>query len=128
MISAVIFNLLSTTTAVTDLVDTRIYPISAPLNAAYPLVNITTVSTTPTNTKDGGSVVDTSRVQIDVYAKEHSESGAIAKLIRQALDGYHGNFDGHRINRIYFERESESFDSEQRLYRISTDYFIRENL
>lgn len=128
MISAAIYSIISSNIGITDLVSTRIFPQSAPLNTQFPLIVFTHVSKVPTNTKDGGSVVDESRVQVDIYSKNHPEAGSINDAIRTALDGYqNANIQGHNIDRIYFERQSEAFDEEQQVYRISTDFFIREH-
>lgn len=127
MIGEVIYNILSNNTTVNTAVNGRIYPQFAPLETVFPLIVFTQVSKTPDNTKDGGSVIDTTRMQIDVYDKNHANTGLIAQQIRAALDGYEGVNNGHSIQSIYFERESEQFDGTQEVYRISTDYFIREN-
>jgi hypothetical protein len=127
MINAVIYNRLSTSTEVTNLVSTRIFPQAAPLNTDYPLIVYTLTSKVPTNTKDMPSVLDVSRFQIDVYAKAHEEAGNINDKIRLALEGTTGTIAGHIIDSIYFERESEGYDNDQEFYRISSDYFIREH-
>lgn len=126
MIGQVIGDILATDAGVSALVSTRIYTQNAPLNETYPLVTYSLASKTPRNTKDGGSVVDTSRIQIDVYSELALNAGQINDAVRSALDGYSATNNGHRIDAIYFEQQREFFDSVQRIYRISTDYFVRE--
>ena len=126
MITQAIGKILADNTGVAALVGERIYTQSAPLEAVYPLITFSLASKVPTNTKDGGSVVDESRIQVDVYSKLALTAGQIEAAVRTALDGYSGTLFSHRIDSIYFEQQRELFDPEQRVYRISTDYFIRE--
>jgi hypothetical protein len=128
-----IYHILTNTTAVTDLVNTRIFPVVAPQETILPYVVYNTVSNQPTDTKDGASESDTFRIQIDIYAKTNStKSGAlqvseIDKEIRTALDRNVGTHNGVKVIGLSFLNQNEGMEAVNDIFRKSSDYQLMIN-
>ena len=62
-----IYNILSNTTAVTDIVSTKIYPEIAPQNESQPYIVYSVVSNSPSNTKDDNGEIDEAAIEAVSY-------------------------------------------------------------
>jgi hypothetical protein len=82
-----IVNALNNNSAITDLVDGRIYPLYRPQSDPLPALVYQRVSTTPENALQGFSGLDAVRLQFSCYAKTLIEAKELAVLLRAALDG-----------------------------------------
>lgn len=95
-----IYSKLSATTAVTDLVGTRIYPIYLPQNAAYPAIVFTAQNEPPFDSKTQASDHDRETVTFHIWDDGAQGADAYAKLdaidaaIRTALEYVEGTAGG----------------------------------
>lgn len=78
---------------VSGLVGGRIYHITPPLDATYPLITINTVSNVDRRDLSGVSYTET-RIQVTAMAATLKEAEAIAMAVRQSLEGFQGMMAG----------------------------------
>lgn len=127
MIGQALFALLSADPAVAALVDARIYPLIAPQSAPLPRIVYTGAGGIRWNSIDGPSGLGQPRVQIDAYAATYGQAHALAKAIRDALDGYRGTAAGVRIGGVSCPTPPLDFyeaDVSPPLYRVGQDFLI----
>lgn len=84
---SIVYTTLSTSTGVTDLVGTRIYPARALQNATVPYIVTKLISEDPLENSDGPQPEITARVLISAYSTEYDNAHDIATAIKAALDG-----------------------------------------
>ena len=127
-----LYHLLTNASGVTDIVSTRIYPVTAPQGTAFPFVVYSTISSIPQNTKDVPAAVDHVRLQIDCYAKStasisgYDQAEQLAAAVRAAIDGVTpGTYAGVLVDGIRFEQENDAIEEEINVFRNSADYQFR---
>jgi len=116
------------TTAITDLVSTRIYPFASRQGDALPRVTYFVVSSNPVNASTGSTGTVQSMIQVDVWAASASSAKAVADAIFTALDG----FDDTATNAVSYytldarrqEIEESDDGSEKPVYRVSMDWDV----
>ncbi len=79
------------TTAVTDIVVTRIFPIRSPQGAALPYVTYQTITDEPVNDSAGTTTSGVIRVQVDLWAETYIGVKALAAAVQAALNGWATN-------------------------------------
>jgi hypothetical protein len=105
-----IYAILTASSSVTDLVDTRIYRHgSAPQNVVKPYITWFVVNGQPENQISGTPCTDRDTVQIDIWSETDAGVSAIALAVRDALD-----VAGHANSLSINLRELDT-----RLYRIA---------
>jgi len=125
-IGKAIYGLLSAASSVTNIVGSRIYPVSVPQFAEFPFVVYTTTDTEMSITKDGSSPLDVITVQIDMYANDFDTNTTLAGAIRSTLDFYTGTINGQSIQRITLMNNSDGdYNAELGVFYLSQDYQIR---
>ena len=125
-IGKAIYGLLSGQSAITNIVGSRIYPVSVPQFADFPFVVYTTTDTEMTMTKDGSSPLDVITVQIDMYANDFETNTTLAGAIRSTLDFYTGTINGQAIQRITMTNSSDGdYNAELEVFYSTQDYQIR---
>ena len=125
MIGKALYDILSTTTAVTNLISTRVYPVIAPQSAAMPFAVYTIASDTPSDTKSGVSKLDILRVQIDIYATTYAAAIAVDEAIRTRLDKLQTTAAGLTIDGIKYINKSTFYEAEGESFRIGSEYEVR---
>ena len=103
-----------------------VYPLRAEQGAAAPYIVYNVISNNPTDTKTGASLLDTWRVQIDVYGSTYAQCVSLSDSIRTTLDRYAGTVQTVKVDKIVFENENDGFDDDAEYYHRRQDYFIRE--
>ena len=125
-IGKAIYGLLNGASSVTNIVGSRIYPVSVPQFADFPFVVYTTTDTEPSMTKDGSSPLDVITVQIDMYANDFGTNTTLAGAVRSTLDFYKGTVNGQAIQRITMMNNSDGdYNAELGVFYLSQDYQIR---
>lgn len=122
--SSIIYGILSTNTGVTNLVNTKIYPIEAPQTVAFPYIVFQAISNLPTNTKSGVSTMDKTRIQVTAVAKKQSDIDAIGAAVRSALDFVK---TPSPIQIITYEGEVDMFSypsGQDGVFEKAQDYFL----
>jgi len=127
-----LFNILSNTSGVTDLVSTRIYPERADQQEVNPYITYGRVSTSPQDTKtgfvvaSGVSKLDEVIADVDSWHKNEIDAKAIALAVRTALDRKAaGTYGGETLDSIQYTGERTFFDDEARMYRHSQEFKFR---
>lgn len=124
MTGKVIHNLLSNSTAATYVSD-RIYPARRLQEDDLPAITYNHVSTTPTNTKDGPSVLDTERFTIHVWSKEYLNAMTIAGIVRDVLDRYTGLMEGVMVDSASFVDQNHLYEDWAEVHHIAIDFNFR---
>lgn len=106
---AVLRNALITTTAVSSLVGSRVYPILAPASAAMPFVTYRRAGIQRQQTLAGPAGVPKVTVEIDIYATTYEGARDAADRCRRVLDGYGGSLDNTEVKQTSLENEQDDF-------------------
>ena len=136
MIESALYELLSNDTAVAAIVGTRIYPLVAPQRkpATFPATaktyityqRISGVRNMPLNGVNGFVVA---RYQVNAFAYNFEVADLLGESIGLKLHGYHGDAGGHRIQRIWLDGDSQSYEyetdaTETAIFQVIQDYRI----
>ena len=107
-----LFDHLTADPAVTALIDARFTPFPALQGGATPYVVHRLVDTVRARTRplDGPNATVRSRVQIEIYADTLLAAQAVAKAIREALDGYRGKLGTVVAGSIMVEDDRDLYD------------------
>ena len=120
-----IYSILTSTSAVSAIVGTRIYPQIAAQGAAFPFVVYVLQDTSPSDTKSGVSTLDEVRYDIIVASENYAEASDLTEKIRTALDRYSGTVAGVVIDSIQFIDLDVNNDPGTETYLTSAEYIIR---
>lgn len=131
LIEEAIYSKLTSTTAITNLVGTRIYPLQLPQNPTYPAIAYQCVSRTPIRDSDNALGLLRSRFQFDIYTLRDvpDQSGDInalniAAALRSTLDTWRETIDSIRVVLSMYDSENMSYIGGLNLYQISIDFMI----
>ena len=102
--------LLSSISALTALVENRIYPTFLPQAVTYPAVRFD--RTDDGGAKDFDGQGDTLRTEllIDCVAQTLTEALAIAQTVKDALRGYRGAMGAATVQQTFLETEFDTFE------------------
>ena len=128
MIGKALYSKLSSTTAVTALVSTRIFPESATQDATYPFIVYSVTDTEPTDIKDGVSPLDVVSVALMIYAESYAVAIDIAEKVRTALDRMTGTYDGVNVQSCKFNGQSSGdMHLDKHIFVVEQEYQFRQN-
>lgn len=103
-ISRAIYTILSAHAGLTSLVSTKIYPVVAPQQTAFPYVVFSTDSVEPINRQTGTAMAEYVNLDVNVVSKIVDENESIAKQVRLALDRVaEGAYSGVNVGVTLFE-------------------------
>jgi len=129
-----IYAKLAATTAITDLVGTRIYPVFQPQNTAYPVIVYLAKNEPHHLVKDQVSDLDTSVVTFHIWADAAQGQDAYASLdaidsaLRTALDFVEGTAGSITVESCHYDGSEDGRDEEMTLFLRSATYtFITRN-
>jgi hypothetical protein len=124
MITELIYTALSSSAALMQAVEDRIYPNQFNQGEdSYPLVVYRTVSTVPHADFDGPSQMDFVNIDVWSYGSTRKQAESTAALVRAALDGYSTG----SIQYIHFRGSDDDYLSERRCYIERHEYQITLN-
>jgi hypothetical protein len=117
------------TSAITDLVKSRVYYVKAPPDAVVPYVVIHSISNIPlTPNFDAASGKSTARLQLSIFATTYDGCKDIATAIKTIFNGFKGTMatGGIVVGGCFLENEIDlSFeDSPLQIYGMAIDYII----
>ena len=123
-IEDVIYSRLQATSAVTDLVSTRVYPIRRPADASLPLVVfVRTSEFCPlAMVADPGNV--TARFRFSCQANSPENARALAATVKASIGYYADSTSTPVVDGCWPESESEQFDFGADLFAIEKDFSI----
>ncbi len=130
MIEEAVVSILQNDAAVAALVADRIQPLVV-TGLSLPAISFQKVSGEPDRTHQGSNGLDQSRIQVDAWSQTYEQAKDLGKAIRSALEDSRGLTSGTNIlgsglesDNDFFEPDRPTQDSEERIYRVSADYFF----
>jgi hypothetical protein len=125
MVEIGIAQLLAETTAVTDLLGTRIYPVTLPVDAlVLPALTYQVVGGSPEYAFDG-SVVGIKRIQMDCWSNRYLDGKNAQLAIMQALIPFTGVLpNAYIVLSISQGAELDDFESDSRIYRYMVEFLV----
>ena len=126
-----LYTYLSAQSAITDLVGTHIYPHWIPQDqSTWPLITITKIGESHTHHLGGAGTFATARYQIDCWGLTLASVDAVHEAVRQSLQGMSGTMGTDTVHFVVCDSVRELHEqpkdaSDQRKYRISSDYLIK---
>jgi hypothetical protein len=128
VIEAGLFSLLSTTSAITTLCGTRIYPAVLPTDPTYPCVLYKLISAKPSPTLST-SGFQRWRVEFDCFGQTYASAVAVRSAIRSTLEGYRGTLtDGTLLQDAQFVQLGDFYEDGARVYRCMLEEYLFFNL
>jgi hypothetical protein len=126
-----IVQILLATSAVTDIVGTRVYLDEAPQTDPYPLIIVEEEDVEPRDSKSGVSVLDVDTIRVFPYASNKNTLRLLAAACRAALDGKSlGTYGTYTIQDMRFMNQS-SFDEKienRKVYAKDQEYRVWVNV
>ena len=120
-----IYTILTTDSAVSAIVSSRVYPQIAAQGAAFPFVVYVINDITPSDTKSGVSTLDEVRYEILAISENYAEAADLNEKIRTALDRYTGTVAAVVIDSIQFTELETDYDTASETYIANSEYIIR---
>ncbi len=125
-IEAALYYKLSNTTAITDLVSTRIYPVMAAQSGGGDYIRYAKVSGTPHHTMQTPAGLRWARFSFLCSASTFSAAKALAAAVLATLDGLTGAVSGVTIGSCLSEDEVDlEFDDAARMYDRAVDFMVQ---
>jgi hypothetical protein len=115
-IGKAIYGILSGTTAVSDIVGTKIFPEIAEQETAVPFVVYQVQSVQPEDTHDGPSKLDEVRVEVLCYDDAYNGAADLASAVRGALDRVRGTYNGVNVESVQFNDVDFEIEYDPRRY------------
>ena len=115
----IVFAKLTSTSAVTTLVSTRVYPVEAPLEVDLPCCYY---DVQLAEAVDGSAPMTTAQIQVGCLA--HTEAGAhsLANAVHGALDGLTQHSGGTWLRGLYLLGRTETRDADNNLWGVLLVY------
>lgn len=120
-----IYSILTSDSAVSAIVGSRVYPQIAAQGAAFPFAVYILQNVEPSDTKSGVSTLDEIRYDIVVASETYAEASDLTEKIRTALDRYTGTVAGVVIDSIQFQDIDVNNDPATETFVTSSEYIIR---
>ena len=130
MIEKIIYSLLSNSTAVTALVNTRIYPLIRDQADGLPAITYQTISGIRDYDLGGPNGLVDARVQINCFAATQLGAAELSAVVRNLLNGFKGGAAGYTVDCMLLDDESDLpvFDMENEamnVYAKTMDFFVQ---
>lgn len=122
-------NKLKNTTAITDLIVQRVFPVMAPDGTVLPYLTYQTISDNSINHATGATETNQCRIQVDLWAQTYAESKALATAVKTALKNWTDSGGSPVISSCHYQNGNDLPDpvtpgQESRVYRVSQDYLL----
>lgn len=118
--------LITSSAGFTALASTRLYPVLLPDEAKLPAATYQTISAIPIYALEGRINLTQYRVQIEVFATTYTGAKGLAAAISDVIDAYSGVLaDGSRFDSVTLESYTDLYQSDARVYSVSTDWIIQ---
>lgn len=110
---------------VNDIISGRIYPLRLPQEFELPAISYQRISAPRSKDLQGSIGHVQPRIQVDCWTESYSKLKDLAEAVRLALDRYQGNLGGgDYVQGVSLEGETESFEEDTEIQRISLDFVI----
>lgn len=128
MINAGLFALLSTTSAISSICGTRIYPVVRPTGATYPALTYKLIAAKPSPTLQT-SGYQRWRIEFNCFAGTYDQAAALRAALRSTLEGFNGILgDGTFLQDAQFIQLGEDFEDDPRIYCLMIEFYLFFNL
>lgn len=107
-------------TALKTLVSNRCYPLLMPQSPTLPAIVYQRISNQPSNILDKSRTLDLVRIQIDCYSTTYSGAKTLASSVQSSMQT--ATFSATLQN------DTDFFEAETDLYRVSLDYYVWERI
>jgi|GEM_PF-1681803 len=111
-------------TDLTQHVGERIYFVRADQDTQAPYIVVTKVSAIREHSHDGSSGLAHPRFQLAIFSTTYSMAKTIATALQTILDGYTGLMDEVTVQAVFYDNETDSYESDTGLFMITADYLI----
>lgn len=121
---------LTATTAVTDIVGQRVYPIKVTQGTALPYITYQTISDVSINHSTGATETNSTRIQVDCWAATYDVARTLAKAVKEALKNWTDAAGDPAISSSHYDAGSDApedvLPGEDRLaaFRVRQDYIL----
>ncbi len=122
------------TTAVTDIVGTKAFPIKAMQETALPYITYQVISDVSVNHSTGATETNTTRIQVDCWAASYDVARTLAKAVKEALKNWTDATGDPQISSCHYEDGSDApepvLPGEDKLaaHRVRQDYSLWYNV
>jgi len=120
-----VYGILSSTSAVTDIVGTNIFPEIAEQETATPFIVYQLQGVSPEDTHDGPSKLDEVRMEIICFSDSYNGAADLADKVRGALDRVSGTYNGVNVESVQFNNVDIEIEYDPRRYSQVTTYTFR---
>ena len=127
-IGKAIYDILSNDSAVSTIVEDKIYPLYEPQTVDLPCITYQQLEPMPTKIKDGVSPLDEFTVQINSIATSYTSARDLADKVRTALDFKNGTYGGLNVQFIAYQSGTSNWNDGTKLEgaaMIMSDYLFR---
>jgi len=125
VIEEAVYTHLKTDANVAALVGTRIYPLVAPQDAAYPLLVYQRISTPRVRSHSGPSGLAYPRIQITCAADQYDVTRSLANTVRASMDGFKGLLGSLvDVGAVFAENEIDEYEDQSKAFTIRLDMVI----
>ena len=125
MIEKALFTKLTTTSAITSIVSTRVFPVFLPEKTTLPAIVYIRVSTEGALlSHSGSSGIMTSEFEVGCYAKDLATAKNLALTVRKTFSGFSGTVSGVKIHRASVDNEFDEYDFDTGLYTIPVEVYL----
>jgi hypothetical protein len=112
---------LNATSAVTDIIGTRIYPVALPKDPVFPCISYADISlvTDPTMTDSGSKQ---KRIRFDCWSKSYGEAKRLQQTLTDLFDGFVGTLPDGTCTQALLQMELDFFESDSLTYRSLVEF------
>ncbi len=124
MIEQAIRDTLVADSDVTALVGSRVHFAQAPQDVASPYIVLTKISGVRDHAHDGATGLAHARIQLSAFATTYYEAKQIVQAAQDVLQAYSGLMGTVQVDSCLYENETDMFETDTRLYHVTSDYVI----
>ena len=110
VVEEAIHTILTSESAITNIVATRVYPVVIPQGGTIPAVTYQRISTPRIWDLDGPDGMATPRMQLNCWGTSYSSASSLSNAVRGVLDNYSGTADSVVIHQVALEDEGDLFE------------------
>jgi hypothetical protein len=128
-IKTALYTYLSTQSAITGVVSTKVYPGRAPTGASLPYITYSKLAEPPYHNFGGADIIANPTFEFECWANSDVTAESLMEALRNVLDGFRGTMATVDVRNIIMSSVDEDYTapddgSEQGIFRISADFEI----
>jgi len=111
-----------------NVVGTRVFLMRAPQTPAsqmqVPYLVFLPIGQEPLHSHQGPLDLQIRNYQISIFDTSQSRALGIADTIREALDGFRGDYQGVQFGAIFYRTQTSGYEEDTRLHQVMMDFRI----